>query len=101
MKQGCVMSPTLFNSFINDLPEHFNDECHPVSLHVKKISCLLYAGDLILLSETEKGLQNYLNTLSVYCKDWKLNVNISKTMVIIFNKSGNKLARKFNCNVES
>ena len=44
--------------------------------------------DLILISSTAEGLQNCLNQLSDYCLKWDLSVNISKSKVIVFNKSG-------------
>jgi exonuclease III len=95
VKQGCVLSPLLFNLYLHDLPSIFNDLCHPVSLHDSKLSCLMFADDLILLSESAIGLQNCLDCLSNYCDKWKLNVNLNKTKVIIFNKGGHNI-KKFN-----
>ena len=40
VKQGCILSPTLYNLFINDLPNFFAEECHPVLLHKEKLSTL-------------------------------------------------------------
>ena len=85
-KQGCPMSSTLFNLYINDIPNIIscanND---PVKLDNQKINCLLYADDHVLLSETSQGLQQSLNTLYSYCKKWKLKVNIKKTKLMVFN----------------
>jgi hypothetical protein len=55
---------------------------------LKPISCLLYADDIILLSESAKGLQKSLDILKTYCDKWNLKINIGKTKVIVFNKSG-------------
>lgn len=91
VKQGDSLSPMLFNIYTNDLPEVF-DQLHsdPVSLDSTKLNCLLYADDLILISESEKGLQSCLDSLSTYCTRWKLKINISKTKIIIFNKGKRK-----------
>ncbi|XP_077866291.1 uncharacterized protein LOC144353988, partial [Saccoglossus kowalevskii] len=59
-----------------------------------RLSCLLYADDLVLLSETSSGLQNAINNLQDYCKQWMLHINISKSKSMIFNKSG-KLLNNF------
>lgn len=58
------------------------------------MNCLLYADDLLLLSETKEGLQSCLNSLKLYCNRWKLNVNLKKTKVIVFSK-GKKDIKKF------
>ena len=86
VRQGDNLSPTLFNIFINDIPEIFHqNECNPVYMLNTPINCLLYADDLVVLSESEKGLQNSLNVLHKYCDKWGLTVNTSKTHTIIFN----------------
>ena len=95
VRQGDNLSPTLFNIFINDLPQMlYEDHCYPLTLGNTSINCLLYADDLLILSENKAGLQNSLNKLNEYCKKWGLEANIQKTKVIIFN-SKTKLTNKF------
>jgi len=48
----------------------------------------LYADDIVILSESETGLQNGLDLLECYCDRWKLKVNISKTKAMLFKKGG-------------
>ena len=48
---------------------------------------MLYADDLILLAESASDLQIQMDLLSEYAKKWNLEINISKTKVLIFNKS--------------
>ena len=73
------------------------DSCVPVSftLNGRRISCLLYADDLILLSETRDGLQKCLDKLHEYCNEWGLTVNTNKSKVMIFNKAGRKNSCQF------
>ena len=101
VRQGDCISPLLFNIFINDLPEIFLDNSSkPPILDKEYIPALLYADDLIIISETEEGLQNSLNLLHDYCKKWKLEVNLSKTNVIPMGKGKIPLATKFRIGVE-
>ena len=52
VRQGCTLSPLLFNIFLNDLPPVFsNIPSDPVILpNETKLNCLLYADDLVILS---------------------------------------------------
>ena len=80
--QGCNLSPVLFNIFINDLIKLFSPSdhsCFPVKLKSVSLNCLLYADELLLMSETETGIQNCLNNLHVYCKKWCLKINMKNT----------------------
>ena len=95
VKQGDNLSPTLFKIFINDLPEYLLHTPNPILLNDKEINCLMYADDVILLSLTEVGLQSKLHKLQSFCNDWCLEVNVSKTKILIFNKAGRLIKKEF------
>ena len=95
VKQGDNLSPNLFKIFINDLPDYFEGTPDPVILDCKSLHCLMYADDVIILSQSAEGLQQKLNKLQMFCDDWCLDVNINKTKVLIFNKSGKLLNFNF------
>ena len=101
MRQGDTLSPNLFKIFINDLVERFGDECDGVSLGDLKLNCLMYADDLILVSQSERGLQNCLNKFETYCEHWCLDININHTKSLVFNKSGKILPFTFHINDNS
>jgi exonuclease III len=94
-RQGCNLSPTLFNMYLNDLPKLLNNPIYnPVRIGNKYASVLLYADDMLLLSYSASGLQKCLNTLNVYCTKWQLNVNRGKTKVLVFN-SRKQISERF------
>ena len=71
VKQGDGLSPTLFNIFIDDLTQILNDnECDPCKIHDVQVGSLLYADDLIIMSESSDGLRNSLLKLDQYCNKW-------------------------------
>ena len=47
-------------------------------------SCI-YADDMAILSLSSDGLQNSLDKLKVYCDKWHLELNTTKTKIIVFN----------------
>ena len=95
VRQGCIMSPLLFNIFMADLPEKLSKK-DSVSLEDKqKVNCLIWADDTLLLSETETGMNHMLKDLDVYCKTNGLTINFDKTKCMIFNKTGRLLRRNF------
>ena len=57
-----------------------------VAVDNENISLLMYADDMVIMSNTPEGLQRQLDVFYDYCNIWKLNVNLSKTKVIICNK---------------
>ncbi len=87
VRQGDSLSPTLFNIYVDDIPALLaNDICDPVNLDGTMISALFYADDLVVVSRSEKGLQNAMDRLSNYCQQWHLEVNAKKSQVMITNK---------------
>ena len=95
VRQGCVLSPILFNIFLCDLAKTLQELGGAPTLDALNISSLFWADDLVLFSEDEEGLQRMLNILENYCRDNHLLVNTKKTKCMIFNKNGRLLLRKF------
>ena len=84
LKQGCVLSTTLFNIYINDLSELL-DQCQRGFLIDNKIiSHLFYADDLVLMAESEEDLQVPLDILATWCISNKMNINTDKTKIMHF-----------------
>ena len=94
VRQGCPMSPNFFNIYVNELIEMLNEgNTSNITLDEEtKVNALMYADDLIILSDTKEGLQKQINKLLTFCTKWKLDVNVKKTKVMIFNR-GNKLIK--------
>ena len=84
VKQGCIPSPLLFNIFISDLAKTFEGNSNPVYIDdFKTLSSLIWAAVLLLLSETESGLNNMLENLKSYTKVNLIRVNLEKTKFLI------------------
>jgi hypothetical protein len=78
-RQGCSLSPTLFNIYINELARALEQSAAPsLTLLECEVNCL-FADDLAILSPTKDGLQKHLDVLHRFCQTWALTVNLSKT----------------------
>ena len=98
VRQGCILSPILFNIFISDLPEILNSQKNnPAKVGSNEIlSCILWADDLVMLSESKEGLTEMLNDLSDFSSKNGLKINADKTKCMVFNKTG----RHIRCNIK-
>ena len=95
VKQGDCLSPTLFAIFINDLALEIKESNIGINLddHLF-LNILMYADDIVLLAENEADLQSLLLIVEKWCKEWRLEVNLTKTNILhVRNKR--KLQSKF------
>ena len=92
LKQGGVLSPLLFNIFIDDMKDIF-DSCDPVMDLGKPLSHLLYADDLVIMSSSQSGLNSCIAKLETFCDKWQMDVNIKKSKIVIFNPSGRNMTK--------
>ncbi len=94
VRQGCSLSPTLFNIYINELASALDkSSCPGLTLEGREIKCLLYADDLLL--PHEEGLHQSLSILEKYSKDWALPINMEKSKIMIFQKKPRLADKKY------
>ena len=56
---------------------------------------LLYADDTVVLAECPEDLQRASYILSIFCEVWGLDINVSKTKVMIFSRGKIRKLPKF------
>ncbi len=86
VRQGDVLSPTLFSLFVNDLALEVKHLNRGLPVGQDKLSILLYADDIVLLVENEHDLQEKIDCLHAWCRKWRLCINTAKTNIISTSK---------------
>lgn len=89
VKQGCILSPILFALYLNDLADLLPDGLNVLNNPVK---ILLYADDIVILSDSPSKLQNMIDTLYMYCNQWSLQLNLNKSKILVF-RSGTRISK--------
>ncbi len=89
LKQGCTISPTLFNLYINGLVRIIKESGIGIDVGVEIIAILLYADDIVLLAESQQELQCLLDVLHQWCTASGMIVNLDKSNVVHFRRGPN------------
>ena len=84
LKQGCLLSPLLFNLYIDDLVRDMNLLNIGIDIDDEKLCILLYADDVILIADTEADLQSLLNCLYDWSERNGLKINNDKSKIVHF-----------------
>ena len=78
LRQGCILSPSLFSLFLMDLAEELERQGLGVRVRGTWMGACFFADDIVLLAESDNDLQNMLDVVSNYANRWKLRFNASK-----------------------
>ncbi|CAG2200582.1 unnamed protein product [Mytilus edulis] len=84
LKQGCLLSPLLFNVYVNGLVTYICSLNAGINIDEENVSILLYADDLVLLAGSESDLQVLLDGLQLWCAENKMTINHNKSNVVHF-----------------
>jgi len=93
VRQGDTLSPLLFNIFINGIVERVKEGDGGVRVGEVDVPILLFADDMVLMAEGELELEQLVGKVKEYCETWHLEVNVSKTKVMVVSKDGSHVAR--------
>ncbi|GFR78256.1 retrovirus-related Pol polyprotein LINE-1 [Elysia marginata] len=104
VRQGCIFSPSLFNLYSGYLLQEaiFEKSGHLIKgVNIKNIR---YAGDTVILAESEEQLQAMLDRTVDKCKEYGMEINAKKTKTMhigrdtmkgTYTNSGKRSARAY------
>jgi len=91
LRQGCILSPLLFSVFINEVASAVDTNgMHGIQLlpGLVELFLLLFADDIVLLSDTARGLQGQLDIVNESCANMSYFVNGDETKSMVFRRGG-------------
>ena len=91
VKQGGILSPMLFNVYMDDLSIKLNQSGIGGVIGGHLINHLCYADDLCLISISSAGMQKLLDMCSTYATENVLTYNGSKSYFLCFKPKHIKL----------
>ena len=79
--QGSVLSPYLFNIYINDLIEEID---------LNAFEVLAYADDIAVICKNKEELLNVMKIVERWSNDNKVNINKKKSGILVIQNNSKK-----------
>ena len=96
VKQGCALSATLFNMFMEILIYALNKTGKGIKLaDGRVIPAILYADDVMILAENHKDLMDLIAAYEDFCNSFRTTTNTDKTKYIIFKKRPRDMSKMY------
>lgn len=90
VRQGCVLSPLLFNVYSEAIfEEALAEESAGVIINGEIINNLRYADDTVIISDNLNDLQHLIERVNISCQKYGLDMNLKKTKVMATSKNHN------------
>ena len=90
VRQGGILSPFLFNMYMNDLSLILNASGTGCRIGDSLINHLMYADDLVIFSPYSAGLQQLLRVCTQYGDDFDIKYNAKKSKIMIVGSRGDR-----------
>ena len=87
VRQGCPLSPLLFNIFVDILCA----KARPFGVKLndyKRIGALLFADDIVLISNSDNSLRNQIANIDIWCSQTGMRLNVAKCAVMKLDCNG-------------
>ena len=88
VRQGCVMSPMLFNLYLEELIVRIRKARIGVEIGGERLGCLTYADDVVLMAERKEEMEELLHIAHTYGREWDLKFSVKKCKVMEFGSEG-------------
>ena len=84
VRQGCVLSPTLFSIYINGLAKEIAESGMGIEVGGRKIAILMYADDIVITTDSQADLMKGMEIATKWGRKWRCSYNQKKSQVVVF-----------------
>jgi len=82
LRQGCPLSPILFNLYVLDIPGLLEKNLKGIKMGKAKISALMYADDIAIIAESRDEMRKALRIIEDTLEHRNLKLNKKKSKVL-------------------
>ena len=97
VRQGCVLSPCLFNLYTEFIFRE-SDDLPGITIHGRNLNNIRYADDTALIADSEENLQEIVSHVKKESSNKGLDMNIKKTKVMMISR--NPTGKKINIEID-
>ena len=93
LKQGCTLSPMLFNIYVDQALEVWYKKCDRMGFEIgdKTFHSLLFADDQVLFAQDGDDMEYMVRKIDEEYRKWGLNINYNKTEYMCIGKEVSNL----------
>ena len=96
VRQGCALSPVLFNLYIEDAMNRLKMKDNiGIRIQGENVSMIRFADDIALLAENEEALEASLQEMASILRDYGMKINKKKTKVLVSSKGVDRIPIRF------
>ena len=88
VRQGCVMSPWLFNVFMDGIMRETMEKLQGgVQLTTTNVQLILFADDIVMVTEKEEDMKTNLGEIKKVMDKWGMKMHLGKTKVMMVSRT--------------
>ena len=82
VRQGCVISPTLFSVFINAMATEIRETTAGIKWGTRTFNVLLFADDVVLIADKEEDMTRMLGRAHHFSERHRFRFNVAKCKIM-------------------
>ena len=86
VRQGCILSPVLFNAYSEELINDALSDYKGVTFNGVRYTNIRFADDTVVVAESEEELQSMIESINTACEEYGMALNAKKTKTMVISK---------------